>query len=209
MKKFLFMLAAVMTMLFVVGCGAKTDNGADNTNDDTDTTETTDTTVDEGETEDEGGEDVEQNENGELTLQVLQADQDEGITIENNELYQILQEAVDADPLMGDPNDLSLFPFDIVEYDDGSSSLIMLVINRLDNPIRNLIFTLTFGNDEGDYIFDDHLVDLPEEYLGVLDTEGVVPILLDIEDGDEELFNTLTLENVYLKLDDVGIDFAD
>src|SRR5699024_2979057 len=206
------MLAAVMTMLFVVGCGAQTDNGADNTNDDTDTTETTDTTdttVDEGEAEDEGGEDVEQNENGELTLQVLQADQNEGITIENNELYQILQEAVDADPLMGDPNDLSLFPFDIVEYDDGSSSLIMLVINRLDNPIRNLIITLTFGNDEGDYIFDDHLVDLPEEYLGVLDTEGVVPILLDIEDGDEELFNTLTLENVYLKLDDVGIDFAD
>src|SRR5699024_1112976 len=128
-KKFLF-ISSIMMMLFMVGCGANSDNAANDqkTNGDT----PTNTETNEGE-----GQDMAENENNELTLQVLKQDEEEGITIENNEIYQVIKEAVDADPLMGDPNDLSLFPFDIIEYEDGTSSILFLVINRLDNPIQN------------------------------------------------------------------------
>ena len=104
---------------------------------------------------------------GELSLQVLKEDEEAGIKIDNNELYQVLQAEIEANPLMGDPDDLSLFPYDIVEYEDGSAAILFLVINRLEHPIENLFMVLTFGNDEGDYIFDETSVDLPQEYMGV------------------------------------------
>lgn len=201
MRTILFSIL-IFTALFMVGCGGQPDDQSEQTNDN-------ETVIEDNVSYEQGGENMEQNDNEALTLQVLKQDEDEGITIENNEIYQVIQETVDEDPYMGDENDLSLYPFDIVEYEDETSSLLFLVINRLDNPIRNLIFTLTFGNNEGDYIFEDHVVDLPEDYLGVLDKNGVVPILVDIEGDHRDLFDSLTQENVYLNLDDVGIDFVE
>jgi len=191
MRKLLFSIIFVWSLV-VVGCG--TDSNNNETENDQSIAKDKELNPDETEKEP-------------LTLQLLKADEDAGMTLENNEIYQWIQAEIDADPFMGDEDDLSLYPFDIVESEDGSSSLMFLVINRLDNPIQNLIFSLTFGNDEGEYIFDDVVVDLPETYLGILDKNGVVPILVDMDAADEELFQSLTLDNVYLKLDNIGIDF--
>ncbi|HZW68780.1 MAG TPA: hypothetical protein VFF20_09265 [Pseudogracilibacillus sp.] len=217
MRKFTLVFAVMMTMLFLVACGNEpTMKSDDTTNDDSTTTveenkkeEIAKEDGEENVEEEAAKEDGEENEKGELSLQVLKTDQDDGLTIENNEIYKTLDEAVAADPLMGKDKDLSLYPYDLLEYEDGSTALILLVINRLEKPIRNLAFKLTFGNDEGEYIFDKLPVDLPEDYLGVLDTEGVVPVFLQLKDEEKDFFATLTEENVYLKLDDVGIDFVD
>ena len=145
----------------------------------------------------------------ELTLQVLKQDEDEGLTLENNEIYQIIQQEIELDPLMGEQGGISLYPYDVVEFEE-VSSLLFLVINRLDKPINNLIFNLTLGNEEEKvYIFDEHQVDLPQKYLGVLEKDGVVPILLDIDEEDEALFSGLTMNNVLLELDNVGIEFVE
>lgn len=214
MKKLLltFMMVGALVL---TACGSKTDSGSDDKEKEEPVAEaeeesTTDKDNEAEEKEEDGGEDVSTNENGELTLQLLKQDEEDGLTLENNELYQAIAEEVEADPLMGEPNDLSLYPFDIVEFEDGTSSLMFLVINRLDKPIKNIVFDLTFGNKEDDtYIFEGHQVDLPEDYLGGLDKDGVVPILLEIEEDDEALYSELTMDNVLLELENVGIDFEE
>lgn len=196
-------LVLILTMMLVfvlVACNDQSEDTVDPAKDNGNRDES----VDNGAGESEAESDKEP-----VSLQVLKIDDDAGITIENNETYQVIQETVDAEPYMGDENDISLYPFDMVENEDGTSSLLFLVINRLDDPIRNLIFTLTFGNDEGDYIFEDHVIDLPEEYMGILDDNGVVPVLIDVEEDYEDLFNSLTLDNLYLELDDIGIEFVE
>lgn len=49
-------------------------------------------------------------------------------------------------------------------------------------------------------------VDLPEDYLGVIEKDGAVPLLIDIDEEGEKIFASLNMDNLYLELDDVGID---
>ena len=71
------------------------------------------------------------NEVVDLKLQLQKADEEAGVTIENNLIYSSLAEAIGADPKMGVENDFSLYPFDIAYFDDGSMSLVFLAINQL------------------------------------------------------------------------------
>lgn len=199
MRNFVLILT-IMLVFVLVACNDQSESTVDPADDNSNQDESVDNGADEPEAE---------SDKEPVSLQVLKVDDAAGITIENNETYQVIQETVDAEPYMGDENDISLYPFDMVESEDGASSLLFLVINRLDDPIRNLIFSLTFGNDEGDYIFEDHVIDLPEEYMGILEDNGVVPVLIDVEGDHEDLFNSLTLDNLYLEIDDVGIDFVE
>lgn len=146
---------------------------------------------------------------GDLTLQILKVDEEAGVSIDDHELYQALQAEIAADPKMGDENDFSLLPYNVVQYEDGSKGIVFLAINRLNEPIRNLTFELTFGHQDGEYIFEDYVVDLPEDYMGVLEADGAVPFFLDISDEDEALFERLTPENVYIEMSNFGIDFAE
>lgn len=110
---------------------------------------------------------------------------------------------------MGDANDLSLYPYSVIEKEDGGNAALFLVINRLGKPIENLIFDLTLGNQNDEYVYENMEVDLPGEVIGVLDHNGVIPILLDIEEQDIDLFLTLEQDNIHLQLDNVGIDFKE
>jgi len=203
MKKLLIIFSMIV-VLFIAGC-AGTSNDEQEKAQGNGVPETE-------ETEDENGsEDYADVDDmvGELSLQVLKEDEEAGIKIDNNELYQVLQAEIEANPLMGDPDDLSLFPYDIVEYEDGSAAILFLVINRLEHPIENLFMVLTFGNDEGDYIFDAISVDLVEEYMGVLEVDGVIPIFLQVEAKDVDLFYTLDPNNLLLEMGNFKTAFVE
>lgn len=147
--------------------------------------------------------------NEDLTLQVVKADEDAGITLDNSDFYQALSEIIEEDPQMGVANDLSLYPYSVIEKEEGGNAALFLVINRLGKPIENLIFDLTLGNQNDEYVYEKMEVDLPGEVIGVLDNNGVIPILLDIEEEDIDLFLTLEQDNIHLQLDNVGIDFKE
>lgn len=157
----------------------------------------------------EASDDMTESASEDLTLQLLKVDEEDGITIDDNEIYQAIQAEIDSDPKMGVPNDFSLFPFDVVYFDDGGITLLFLAINRLDKPIRNMAFDLTLGNEDGDYIFEDTEVDLPENLIGTLEVDGAIPFYLDITEEDEELFYTLDQENVLLNMENFKIDFVE
>ena len=157
----------------------------------------------------EASDDMTESASEDLTLQLLKVDEEDGITIDDNEIYQAIQAEIDSDPKMGVPNDFSLFPFDVVYFDDGGITLLFLAINRLDKPIRNMAFDLTLGNEDGDYIFADTEVDLPEDLIGTLEVDSAIPFYLDITEEDEELFYTLDQENVLLNMENFKIDFVE
>lgn len=167
--------------------------------------------VDEGtntvETDEVNAEDQSSSAIPDLQLQVQKIDEEEGITIENNEIYSQLASVVEADPKAGIPNDFSVYPHDIIEYDDGSLSLLFLAVNRLHAPIKNISFDLTLGNTEtGEYIFDQHRVELEETFMGILETDSTVPFMIDIYPEDEDLFIQLTNQTTDLRLENADVD---
>lgn len=217
MKRFLLMLMVVLVVA-LAGCGnllgKKTpppeEEGKTEEQTEVDQEDADEATADVDEEEDVDEEDMAQEgDKEELDLQILKVDEEEGITAENNEIYQAVQAEIDADPYMGDADDFSLFPYDVVEFEDESVSVMFLAINRLDKPIRNMSFDLTLGNQDGDYIFENTEIDLPEELIGELDTDSVVPFFADITEEDVDLFYSLDMENLHLDMDNFKIDFVE
>ncbi|WP_163581065.1 hypothetical protein [Gracilibacillus saliphilus] len=141
-----------------------------------------------------------------LKLQVQKADEEAGVTIENNEMYSQLNEIIKADPKAGIPNDFSVFPNDIVYNEDGSTSILFFGVNRLRAPIQSIYFELTLGNQNGDYIFEGMPVTLDEEYMGIIEKDSAVPFLLDVDPEDEGIFMELTEENIDLRLDNYDLE---
>lgn len=212
MKKFIVLLIMCM-MVFVVGCADEEQQNS-KLNKSDDVSKEGNVTEEKNEQimndEDEKGDDEVVNEiKKDLTLHVMKVDEEAGISLENSEFYQAIKEVIESDPQMGDPNDISLFPYSVIEKADGQPAVLFLMINRLGKPIQNIVFDFTFGNQEGEYIYDDMEVELPEEVMGILDDDGVTPLLLDIDEADVELFLSLEQEDIFMELDNVGIDFIE
>ncbi|WP_164216035.1 hypothetical protein [Virgibacillus sp. YIM 98842] len=197
MKK-LFLLSVLLFSLVVAGCS---DSDGDNT-----TGEQREENIDTETSEEESGA---AGEVEDLNLQLQKADEEAGVTVENNAVYSALSEAVEADPQMGVPNDFSLYPFDIAEFEDGSTSIIFLAINRLEDGILNVSFDLTFGNQDGEYIFEDVKVYLPEDQFGVIEADSSVPFLLDITPEEEAFFSTLDMDNVHMEMANFEMDIVE
>ena len=68
------------------------------------------------------------------------------------------------------------------------------------------ICELTFGEQDGDYIFDGTEVFMAEEQFGVLEPNGVVPVLLEITPEEGEIYEGLTQDNVDLEIDNFDMD---
>lgn len=215
MKKLILILSFIL-VLGLAACGNKTSNDTSDKENEIDEVEVkesennnSDDSNTEGKNQYEGEELAEGEEKEDLTLQVLKVDEEDGITIENNEFYQAIQAEIENDPKMGDQDDFSLLPLDVAYFEDDSISLMFLAINRLKDPIKNIAFDLTLGNQDGEYIFENYEIDLTEDYIGVLEKNGAIPFFVDITEEDEEIFSTLTDENVHMEMDNFRIDFVE
>lgn len=199
MKKF-YILIAAMALLLAAGCSSDSE------------TETTETTTEETETQEISSgteENEEQNEIEDLNFQLLKSDEEAGATFENNLLYSEMANHIEANPKIGLPNDFSMYPFDIALYEGADNSFIFFAINRLPDPIKNISFDLTFGNQDGEYIWEGQEVILDEESTGVIEPNGAVPILLDITPEEEAIYDTLTSENVDMQMDNFNMEVVE
>ena len=141
-----------------------------------------------------------------LNLQILKADEEAGLTFENSPIYSELQDLVESDPKLGYPNDFTLYPLDIVTYEDGRDAILFLGVNRLDDPIKNMSFELTLGKKNGEYIWKGLEVDLPEELAGVLESDSSIPVFLEISSEQGETFKKLTDDNMDIAIDKFDMD---
>ncbi|GAE32072.1 hypothetical protein [Halalkalibacter hemicellulosilyticus] len=140
-----------------------------------------------------------------LQLQVNKVDQEAGVTIENHPLYADINELVTADPELGIPNDFSVVPLDIYITEEGSS-LFFLAVNRLDIPIKNASFDFTLGNTDGELVFDQIDIYLSEEEFGVIEPNHTLPFFLDLTPEGEELYESLTMDNVFMDIENFSMD---
>lgn len=143
-----------------------------------------------------------------VTLQVLKMDKDIGLTLTNNEFYEEMQTVVEADPQMGEENQFTLFPYSIVDNDEDTSAMLVLLINRLNKAIKSVSFDVTLGNNNGEYVLNKMNIDLPEAYLGVLEKDGVVPVFLQVEKNAADVFYNLDPNAMLLKLDNFQADYV-
>lgn len=144
-----------------------------------------------------------------LTLQLQKEDEEAGETVENNVIYSDLAEAIEDEPQLGIPNDFSLQPMDIAEFEDGSTSIVFLAINRLDDDIQNISLDLTLGNQDGEYIFEAYEVFMPEEQYGVIESNSAVPFIIDITPEEEKLYMTLDEGNVDMDMENFDMEIVE
>ncbi|WP_153463052.1 hypothetical protein [Sediminibacillus terrae] len=208
MKKLIMLFTVTLFVLVMAGCN-NAENAADGeTNKGSETSEenTAQKESEEPVTEEESqsNDEVE-----ELKLQLQKQDEEAGITIEDNEVYSALNEAINAEPNMGIPDDFSLYPFDILMNPDGNNSIVFLAINRLKDPIKNISFDFKFGNgDSQEYIWESTDVSLPEGQFGTLESNHAMPFMLDITPEQEAIFETLNMDNVDMQVDNYNMEIG-
>ncbi len=69
-----------------------------------------------------------------LKLQLLKRDEAAGVTIENNDLYQLVNDEIKKNPQKGEGKGFILYFGDIFTKKSGEKSVLVFVINRYDNP---------------------------------------------------------------------------
>ena len=144
-----------------------------------------------------------------LALQVLKMDEAEGITLENNDVYKEISEIISENPNLGIPDDFSIQIHDVVENIVGTNdTLAFLAINRLDEPLKNVYFEYTLGNNEGEYVFDETRINLTESEVGVIQAHSVVPFYVEVTEEQIESFRTLVPENYVMKFDNFTFESA-
>jgi len=181
MKKTIFFLIVV---LLLAGCASKDNNrekGAE---------EKVDKTV----------------EQQKLSLQLLKADEEAGVTIENSEVYKELNRMITENADMGLANDFSINIIDIVDSGTENASLLFLAINRLDEPMKNIKFDYTLGHDNGASVWEGVEVDLSEQETGIIQPNHAVPFSLSITPEQEALIDTLEQDNQVVKMDNFKFD---
>ncbi|MEI3614440.1 hypothetical protein [Pseudogracilibacillus sp. SO30301A] len=141
------------------------------------------------------------NDSGDLTLQLLKSDEAAGITLDNNDIYTGLQSVIDQDPTIGASGDFTVSVVNIYNTESGAM-LIMLGINRLDSPIKDVSFDLTIGNGDDEYVFEQYPFFIMEETEGVIESNSAIPIVATLSKGEEKLLRSFDISDVQVEIGD-------
>ena len=136
-----------------------------------------------------------------LKLHVLKGDEENGVTVENNLLYNELDKVIQQNPNIGAENDFSVYVVDTLHDDEGNSKLVLLGINRLPVAIKNFEFTYTLGNKDNEYVWERQPVEMKEENAGILQPNTALPIVLPITEEQVALLKTLEEDNKVMTID--------
>lgn len=195
MKKF-FILTMVAIVLGLVACSNnQTDNSENETNNESTETNTN---------ENQGA----ANEKEPLTLQVLKADEEAGATVENHNIYKELNNLVTENPSIGEENDFSLYIVNTIHDQAGEVRLVLLGINRLTSPIKNISFNFTLGNKQGEYVWENQEVTMSEDSAGPLQSNHAFPIILPLTAEQEERLKSLNEENQVMEIENFQYEEA-
>ena len=138
-----------------------------------------------------------------LKLQLLKPDEQAGVTIENNDLYQLVNEKIKQNPQMGEGTGFIFYLGDIFTKKSGQKVLLTLSINRLNDPITNVNFNLTLGNEVDGYVWNKMKTTLPESNIGVLQPNGVVPVLIPLTNDQYTTVQKLNKADKLLKIENL------
>lgn len=145
-----------------------------------------------------------------LSMQVLKADEENGVTLEE-EMYQQLSGLVEANPDIGVAEDFSIHAIDLVEKSPGESVMLFLGINRLEKGIKNITLEYTLSIEtEGTvkYVFNREKVDLSESFAGVIQPNHAIPFTVPVTPEGKELLQLMTEENKTVKIENAKFELG-
>lgn len=227
MKKTLLIAIALVTSIIVAGCGSsneesetgsqETENNTNSEVEQLNSESDMNTEEDEAESEnkttseeEETAETASQGENIEdVQLQLSKVDEEAGVTLEDSQVYRVLNDTIQADPKIGTPNLVNLYPYDVIMDENGNRSLLFLIVNRLPDSITDLSLTMTYGNKNGGYLWENQVVNIPEEQIGILKTNHAVPFSLSISAEQKEIFETINEKNADLQISDFEMEVVE
>ena len=143
-----------------------------------------------------------------LSMQVLKADEENGVTLEE-EMYQQLSGLVEANPNIGVPEDFSIHGIDLVKTNTGESVMLFLGINRLEKGVKNITLEYTLGVEtEGtvEYIFNGEEINLLEPFAGTIHPNHAIPFTVPVTPEGEELLRLMTEENKTMKIENATFE---
>ncbi len=145
-----------------------------------------------------------------LHLQVTKVDEESGVTIENSENYQVINEFVKENSKSGAPNDFSLLSVSTVVDGAGNQQMLFLGVNRIGTPVKNVTFELTLGSTEGDMVWENMPVTLDEESAGVIENNAAIPIFMPITSQEQiDAMNKISQENLVMEFNNFEFETVD
>lgn len=106
-----------------------------------------------------------------LTLQVAKVDKENGLTIENSQIYQWANDVIKEKPELGGDNTFTMYLVDSLTKESEEKMLLFMAINRIKKTIKNITFDLTAGNETGGYVCNPLKVSLLAATIGVPSAE--------------------------------------
>ncbi len=143
-----------------------------------------------------------------LNLQVAKSDESKGVTIENNQLYQLVNNQIKKDPKAGEDNVFGMYAVDVLTKDSGQKAFLFMAINRIHKPIKNISFDFTLGNKAGEYVWNKSKLNLSETRIGVLQPNSAVPILVLLTNEQYKLVKGMKKEDSVMEIGKLKYEIA-
>ena len=143
-----------------------------------------------------------------VEIQVLKADEENGVTLENG-MYQQLSAFLESNPEVGVPDDFGVHPLTLANQTEGGQAMFFLGVNRLEQPIKNITFDYTLGVDTGNgiaYVLEKERVELLEPFAGTIQPGHVIPFTVPVTPEGAEVLGSITEENKVVKLENANFE---
>src|SRR5699024_11189155 len=112
---------------------------------------------------------------------------------------------IEENPKQGTANDFSMFVIDVVE-DADQSQLLLLGVNRWEEPINDISFYFSLGNYDEEMIWEDLTDTLGADECEELKVDDEMPIMLHIEEEQIDVINTMTEDNQVFEMNNFDYD---
>lgn len=136
-----------------------------------------------------------------LTLHVLAVHDkpDADIDEYHTELYEGIKHTINQNKDLGIAGDFSLQTYRVFKNYQGPF-YIFLGINRLSEPIKNVSFKMTLGDESGNILWQDNTIFLSEEETGILKPNSAVPIIMPLTKEVLKKAEDVNLDNLQMEM---------
>lgn len=143
-----------------------------------------------------------QTEGADLSFVIPKENADKGQTLDNNPLMAQFEQLVSENPDMGFDNDVTVMYSGVYDEVDGNTLAYFFVINKTELTLKNIHYKLSYGNKDGEMVWDQNESLVAEEIFGPLEPNAVLPLTMTVPKDKVDLFFSITNENLSIWLDD-------
>ncbi|MGB7366119.1 hypothetical protein [Carnobacterium jeotgali] len=137
-----------------------------------------------------------------LSLVIPKQNADKGQTFDNNPLLAQFKQLVLDSPDMGFDNDVTVMYSGLYDENDTNTLAYFFVINKTDIAMKNIQYKLSYGNKNGEMVWDQKYSILEEEVFGPLEPNAVLPLTMTVPKEKTDLFFSIMKDDAAIRLDE-------